>query len=179
VKKVNLVIVGPCGVGKSSVAKLYAIQQKIKYLDFDAIGLKDMEEHRGKISPFSIMGLNFKLCLPKILDSINSKFILDIGGDNVFRFNVDNNERLAQIIWVKKTYSAQVIVLEAIKEILLNRFIDTKHRKEIEFEQIWKNWQDIANFYWGQCGDIFIDTSFLSIEDTLNQIDLILTRFIK
>jgi shikimate kinase len=169
----KVVIVGPCGVGKSTAAKLLASRANIAYLDFDEIGIQDMQKRKGQISPFSASKLNFMQSLPAITVA---RFVLDIGGDTVFRKDADNNERLAQVILLKETYSTLIVVLTAKKDILQRRFFSTKNRGENEFDEIWQNWTEIAEPHWKKCGDVFIDTSFLTVDEIIGQIEASLNR---
>jgi hypothetical protein len=82
---INIIISGPCGVGKSAAAKRYALQTQMKYLDFDELRATDMERRKGEISPCSVSYLDLTKCLPPMLENISSNFVLDIGGDTVFR----------------------------------------------------------------------------------------------
>jgi shikimate kinase len=174
---VNLVIVGPCGVGKSTVAMSIARRANLSYLDFDALGLVDMQTRKFQFSPFSVSKLNFRQCLPPLISSVTSAgFVLDIGGETVFRKNVDNHERLDQVLWLKETYTSFVIVLTASRNVLLNRFISAKNRSASEFDRIWDDWVNIAEPYWQKCGNIFVDTSFLAVDEIIVQIEAILNR---
>jgi shikimate kinase len=173
----KVIFVGPCGVGKSTVAKSFANRANIMCLDFDEIGILDMQKRKGQISPFSSSRLNLMQSIPTLISNPTStEFVLDIGGGTVFLENADNNERLTQVLWLKETYTSPVVVLSATKDILLRRFVSTKKRSESEFGEIWKNWVDIAEPYWQKCGDIFIDTSFLTIDETIGQIETNLNR---
>jgi hypothetical protein len=169
--KVNIVIAGPCGVGKSKVAKSFAHQTRKKYLDFDELGIADMVKRKVGISPFSSSRLNLKQCLPPILDTISIGFVLDIGGDTVFRPRADNDDRLMQILWLKKTYSAQIVVLTARKDILFERFIASKNRNASEFDETWMDWVTVGKPYWQRCVDLLVDTSLLATDDTSRQIE--------
>jgi hypothetical protein len=101
-------------------------------------------------------------------------FILDFGGDTVFRKTADTSERLSQVLWLKDTYRATVIVLTANKMALKQRFIKSKNRSEGEFDQIWLDWENISQPYWGQCGDIFVDTSSSLAIDIIEKIESLL-----
>jgi shikimate kinase len=171
-KIMKVVIVGPCGVGKSTVAKFLANRANTLYIDFDEIGIQDMKKRKGKVSPFSASRLNFMQSIPTIIPNTTStRFVLDIGGDTVFRKKADNDKRLAQVIWLKETYTSPIIVLLAKKDVLQKRFVSTKKRSENEFDEIWQNWIDVAEPNWKKCGDIFIDTSFLTVDETIKQIE--------
>ena len=172
----KLFIAGPCGVGKSTVAKSLANRANIAYLDFDDIGLLDMQKRKGHVSPFSASRLDLMLSMPIILTTTCTDYILDMGGDTVFRKTADNNERLEQVLWVKKTYTPHIIVLTAIKDILLTRYTSAKVRIINEFDDIWENWLCIAEPYWQKCWDIVIDTSFLTVDETIGQIESHLNR---
>ncbi len=106
----NLVLVGPCGVGQSTVATSLANRANMIYLDFDALRIADMQKRKGHVSPFTI---------------------------------------------------------------------SAKKRSENEFDEIWENWLDIAEPYWQPCGDTFIDTSFLAVDDVVAKIEAMLNRSIR
>ncbi len=153
------IIGGLCGIGKSTVSRLISDRYEIVHLDLDEIRAKDMERRRGRISPCSIGQLNLEKCLKDILDSCGKGFVLDIGGDSIFREGKDNQERLAQVLWLKSTYHAKVIVLFAENKEARQRFITTKNREVGEFPEIWKAWKEIEKPYWLRCSDRFIDTT--------------------
>jgi len=69
----NLLISGPCGVGKSTVSRILAEITKKSYKDFDKIGIDDMEKRKPGISPFSIAGLNLLKCMPIIFESTSDE----------------------------------------------------------------------------------------------------------
>ena len=154
-----------------------ASRANLSYLDFDALDIVDMQTRKAQVSPFSVSKLNFMQCLPTLISSVTSAgFVLDIGGETVFRKNVDNNERLNQVLWLKETYTSIVVVLTASKNVLLNRFISAKNRSENEFDRTWDDWVNVAEPYWQKCGNIFVDTSFLAIDEIIGQIEAILSR---
>jgi len=119
-----------------------------------------MKIDRPNNSPCSVSFLNLKVCIPRILEKNNRGFILDIGGDTVFRENSNNQERLEDINWIKEKYSAILVLLNSNKSSLQQRFLSSKNRKNNEFENIWGNWQNIEKYYWIQCADHIIDTNY-------------------
>ena len=166
----NVLIAGPCAVGKSTLAKSLSTQTGKKYLDFDELGLVDMATRKGGILPFSKSGLNFKLSLLPIIEKISGEFILDIGGDTVFYSRANNNERLTQVLWLKKNYTISVFMLVASREILFKRFATSKNRKVSEFDDPWQDWITVGEPYWRQCSDIVIDTSLQAPEEICQQV---------
>lgn len=88
----NVILVGPCGVGKSVVGKSFANRAKLIYLDFDALGVADMEKRKGENSPFSRSRLNFRQSIPIIMDTTIGRYVLDIGGSTIFHAKANNNE---------------------------------------------------------------------------------------
>lgn len=166
----NLVLVGPCGVGKSAVGQVLADRLGKAYLDFDALRTKDQKDHPGQVSPFSVSCLDLRIALPPIFSQLSSGFVLDIGGDTVFRANQDNRDRFSQVLWFKRSYKFHLIILTATKKILVDRFISTKNRGVGDFAGVWDDWSKISLPYWLNCGDFFIDTSFLSIEQVRDRI---------
>ena len=170
----NVVLVGPCGVGKSTVGKCVADLANLEYIDFDAEGRLDGVVEKP---PFSKYFLDFKRSLPIVIKNSTTGFVLDIGGDNVFNRNANNDERLDQVLWVKNEYNVQFVVLTATKDILKKRFFSSKGRSENgpdNFDKLWEEWSDIIKPYWEKCGDIFIDTSSLTVEEIRIQIEGIL-----
>ncbi len=174
----NLVICGPCGVGKSSIAIYFAHQSQMKYLDLDEIRAADMERRKGVPSPCSVSYLNLIECLSSKLDGVTKNFVLDIGGDTVFRPRANNIDRLNQIFWLKKTYAAKVALLMAKREILLQRFNSSKKRNESEFDQLWKDWYSVGLPFWQKCADKSFDTSTNTIDETSRQLQDMLNNCI-
>lgn len=166
----KLILAGPCGVGKSRIAKLIEAQfENVKYLDLDTIRGQRNEEYKNQLSPCSLRYLDLKKCLEPMLDLYSKGFILDIGGDTVFRHNVNNEERIAQISRIKKNYSASVIVLVADKDVLCQRFQSSEKKGTVDkFEQVWEDWQTIGEPNWKRCEDCRVDTtSFVLTENEL------------
>jgi len=165
---INVVVAGPCGVGKSTIAEYFARSTGMTYLDFDELRGMDVKEGKAiSPSPCSVSMLNLKDCLPTKLEKISSSFILDIGGDTVFRRSANNKERLDQIFWLKASYSVKIILLLAEKDVLFQRFVATKDRNESEFDEPWIDWKDVGEPYWRQCADLIIDTTSLMADDTV------------
>ncbi len=164
----NLIMAGPCGVGKSAVSKLLSDRLSMMYLDFDEIGTIDMKTRKGSVSPCSVSKLNLMECLQPHLDKITVDFIMDLGGDSIFRPHADNENRLEQIYWLKKAYSCRLIVLVAQEDTLRHRFLCSKGRdngKNDNFDDLWVNWLIIAEPYWQKCLDLLIDTSSLTVDE--------------
>ena len=167
----NLLISGPCGVGKSTVARILAQRTEKDYLDFDSLGITDMEKIQPRISSFSPSGLNLIECLPPILNEISGEFILDIGGDNIFRPRVDNDKRLKHVLWLKEKYSIQIVILTATRNILCQRFNASRNQILSNFDILWGDWQIIGKPYWQKCADLIIDTSFHTPYETSYRIE--------
>ena len=167
----NIVIAGPCGVGKSTIAQSFAQKTGLVFLDFDELRAVEMSRKKEGFSPCSVSKLNLKECLPSLLNTISTGFVLDIGGDTVFRPNANNDDRRDQVLWLKKTYSAQIVVLTAEREILYQRFTASKNRGTREFDVLWIDWESMGEPYWLSCADLIVDTTHQSISDTLKQIE--------
>jgi shikimate kinase len=173
----NILISGPCGVGKSTVSKILASRIGKTYLNFDELGLLDMEKRNPNISPFSHEGLNLKKCMQIMLEGITKEFILEIGGDNVFHSGVDNYRYLNDLIAIKSKYSLRIIILISDKNTLYERFLNTRNGNYMDnFNNQWLDWKTIIKPNWEECLDFLVDTTHLSetetchiIEDYLNQ----------
>ena len=168
----NIVVVGPSGVGKSTVSNLFAQQAGMRYLDFDKI------RSTKNSLPCSLSRLNILECLSSELDSNSTGFVLDIGGGTVFRPNIDNDDRLRQILQLKNAYSAQVVMLTANQDILFERYINTKtkdasskQQNSIYFNNLWSDWLTIEQPYWQLCVELTIDTTSLTAENTIEKIE--------
>jgi shikimate kinase len=159
------------GVGKSTVAAALAIRANMMELDFDMLGIRDMEQPNAHESPFSATKLNLRQSLPQIVSSTSTGFVLHFGGETIFRNRVDNNQRLKQIVWLKQSYSARIVVLTATKDVLLGRFVSTRSGRDDDFERTWVDWLSVSCPRWRQCSDLFIDTSSLAVDDVIRQIE--------
>lgn len=180
----NIILAGPCGAGKSTTAQSYASRTSMAFLDFDEHRSVEMSKGSlGYYSPCSVSHLNLKECLSSKLDTIPTNFILDIGGDTVFRPGVDNRDRRAQIEWVKTNYSARVVLLIITRDVLYRRFSNSKNRNLRDtadllerFNVLWNDWLTIGLPNWNDCADLIIDVSSLSIKDAISQIEEGLNR---
>ncbi|MCB0213067.1 MAG: AAA family ATPase [Anaerolineae bacterium] len=167
----RIVFAGPCGVGKSTVAKLLADQYSIKYLSLDEIRSDDMSKRAGQISPCSVSRLDLRECLAPTLNTHNENFVLDLGGDSVFRKSKDNEERLEQVFWLKRTYQAKIVVLTSQKDNLRRRFLSAKNRATNEFDEMWQTWIMVEEPHWQRCTDQFLDTTNLTPENVIGLIN--------
>ena len=157
---VRVLLTGPCGVGKTAMARLLSSETEgIVHIELDRI----KESVRVHPSPCSLKYLNLDECLSLILDNSSSSFILDIGGDSIFRSGVDNEDRLRQVQQAKVKYGMAVVVLKAEKDVLLARFTSSKNRTAGEFADVWYNWRSIEEPYWDRCADCIIDTTSLRL----------------
>jgi hypothetical protein len=79
---------------------------------------------------------------------------------------------------LKNKYSAKVVLLTANPNVLLERYMDTKTKGAIEkeqnaiyFNELWSDWLTFEQPHWQECRDITIDTSFLTVDDVIGQIE--------
>jgi shikimate kinase len=166
----NIVIAGPCGVGKSTIAQSFAQRNGLVFLDLDDIREEDISNRKYGFSPCSASKLNLRECLPSVLHALAEEFVLDIGGDTVFRPDADNDERRQQVLWLKRSYSAFLLVLTAGKESLFQRFSTGKNRDLSEFEALWLDWKTIGEPNWFGCADLVIDTTDKTINESVDEI---------
>ena len=163
----NILISGPCGVGKTTISKKIALSMGRNYFNFDEIGLLDMEERKPNISPFSHFGLNLLECMRIMLEKNKGEFILEIGGDNIFRQGANNLKYLTDLYEIKRRYSMKIFVIHADKNSLYGRFFKTRSNTRYNnFEKIWCDWVNIIKPNWEKCSDFWLDTSSLSIIKT-------------
>lgn len=166
----NIVIAGPCGVGKSEIGRALAEEAGLSFLEFDELRADEMGRRREGFSPCSVSQLDLRKCLPPVLNALCREFVLDIGGDTVFRRDANNSERREQVLWLKRSYCALLVVLTAERETLLQRFSESKHQGTSEFDGLWLDWKSIGEPYWLGCADKVVDTTSKSIEDSIMEI---------
>ena len=168
----NIVIAGPCGVGKSTVAKPLAEQVQAEYLDFDEI-----RATKKNSIPCMLSRLNIIECLSSELALFKLGFVLDVGGGTVFRPNTDNVERMRQVRQLKNLYLARVVVLTADRDTLFKRYmnskpdVSSKNENASYFENALSNWKVTEQPYWEQCAELTIDTTLLTGKDTIKMIE--------
>lgn len=155
-------------MGKSTVSDMLAEQFAAEYVSLDELRSSDFSKRSGEPSPCSVSRLNLKDCVFSVLDRHRDGFVLDFGGDSVFREGTDNDDRVEQVMWLKRSYSAQVVVLTSQQDILRKRFLATKNRTEDEFERIWTSWSLIEEPCWRLCADRIIDTTSLAPVEVMN-----------
>jgi shikimate kinase len=174
----NLIISGPCGVGKSTIGEIIAERMGMVFLNLDEHRDNKMGNYPRGLDPCSVSFLNLKECMYATIDRLSTSFILDIGGDTVFRRGVDNDDRRVQILTLKKRYSAQIILLTSERDVLLRRFTNCEKRKmdgnnklEEAFNEMWTEWLSIGSIYWTSCADLILDTTYLSVIDAVKQVE--------
>jgi len=168
----NIIIVGPCGVGKSKVSELFAREAGLIYLDFDKI------RSTKKSLPCFLNELNILECLSPEINEASPGFVLDIGGGTVFQPKFDNDNRLEQIVLLKKTYFSKIVMLIANQNILFERYkntkkdISSKNQTQVcnNFKEMWNNWLVIEQPYWQRCAEKIIDTSAFNQSNTIEKI---------
>ena len=140
------------------------------FLIWISSGGKIVSKREVGFSPCSVSRFNLRECLPSVLNALAEEFVLDIGGDTVFRPNTDNDERRQQVLWLKRSYSALIVVLTAGKECLFQRNSNGKNRTLTEFELLWLDWKTIGEPNWFSCADAVIDTTDKTINESVDEI---------
>ena len=155
----KILIAGPCGVGKTTVSRILAEKLNFSFIDHD-----EMKEKTSQ-SPFpcSVSKLDLDVCLSKSLELTGNPdaFIFAVGGDSVFHVNIDNKDRLMQLLFVKEKFCLTILLMVAERSVLESRFHKVSGRSG--FSAVWDNWQNIERQYWEKSADIIIDTSNLVI----------------
>lgn len=160
ITSVRILLAGPCGIGKSTLGSKIALAKGIDHLDLDEI----KNSLTGEQNYWCGVGkLNLDKCLPFVLDNRNDGFVLDFGGDNVFRPNADNDERLLQMKRAKIKYGFEIVVLMADEEVAFKRFMSCKERTPDSFPYVWEGWILVGEPYWLKCADYIFDTTNLVI----------------
>jgi cytidylate kinase len=164
----NILLSGPCGIGKTAIASRLSINLRIKHVDLDKFS--DLPCTRG--------WFDLNKCMPILQKEITGDFILDVGGSTIFHRGVDNDNHLKDILSVKQICQFIVITLFANKEIAEKRFKATRSSYTLtqdDFEKIWLEWNEIILPYWEKCLDFLVDTSYLSIDQTCQIIEKLIT----
>lgn len=104
------------------------------------------------------------------MNALAEEFVFDIGGDTVFRSDADNDERRQQVLWLKRGYSAFLVVLTAERKSLFQRNSTGKNRDLSEFEALWIYWKTIGEPNWFGCADSVIDTTDKTINESVDEI---------
>jgi shikimate kinase len=154
-------------VGKTAVANILATRISMTALDFDEIRAKHVH-----MPEFRLSSLNLVRCLPILLRLAPTGFVLDVGGDTVFRPNAKNDARLTDLQQFKNASASLVVVLTATRDVLLKRFLSTKGRSLATPNHPWEDWERVAAPYWAQCADFSLDTSSLDPNQVASRIEL-------
>lgn len=136
-------------------------------LEFDALRLEYLNKPE-----FQLSTLNLLRCLPTLRTLAPEGFILDMGGDTLFRPDTDNDARLANINGFKAACAAAVVLLAATKAVVLTRYVSVKGGIQSAFEADWTHWQRFGAPRWKECADIALDTSSLDPIQVAAEIEL-------
>lgn len=152
----RLLLAGPCGVGKTSISTaLISEIQGLCHIEHDA--LKPVGIKARSPSPCSVGAFDPEECFGDQISALRSGFVIDIGGGAVFRPNGNNEVRLSKMRQFKAKHSLFVVLLQAAKGILRDRFTGSKNRNALEFDAVWTNWQICERPYWSQLSDLAMD----------------------
>lgn len=150
-KALRLLLAGPVSVGKSTVAEsLCSAQPHVRHIEHDRL-------KRSNVS-CGVGGFDPERCFAPQIEAGDTGFVIDIGGDSIFRASADNRYRLRQLVDFKEKHGVTVVLLTATRDTLRRRFLSSKERTEDEFVPAWTEWQ-VAEPFWNRCTDIRVDTS--------------------
>ncbi len=154
-------VAGPCGIGKTMFSsQLIFDLPNIRHIELDKIKYQTDQNP----SPCSLRYLNLEKCFAPHIQSRKSGFVIDIGGDAIFRSQVDNLARLQQVNDFKLKYDITIILLIASHDFVQDRFLSTKNRHINEFAGVWKAWESIEYPHWLKCADVVIDVENNTLE---------------
>lgn len=158
----RLFIVGPCGVGKTTVAERIESIYGLTHLNLDGY----RRGYPATSSGCSLAHLDLRACLAPFLESQPGGFVIDVGGDTVFRRTVDCNEaRLQQVVELKRDHGIMVVILDGGEAVVRARFLLCKSRHPDEFDGSWRDWSEVGGPWWRKCADRVVDTSGVRLDD--------------
>lgn len=164
----RILLAGPCGVGKTAAAALITSRSPgVVHLDFDR--LRVLPDGMTLAPGCLLSGLDLEICLSHHLAAARGGFVLDVGGDTVFRRDADNDQRLQQVLAFKSAHDLSVVVLVASESIVRSRFLECKGRKSSEFDQPWRDWREFGEPFWRRCADRIVDTGATNLADVEEQ----------
>ncbi len=153
-----ILIAGPCGVGKSTVAELVAKQTGLPCVDLDAARRK----YRDADSAFRDAYFNLAGCVRRVAPDGDA--VIDIGGDTMFRTGASALDSLDmyrdQVEKLKAAGGCAVVVLDAPEPVLRTRFESCKPGRAGWFDAGIASWA-IAKPYWEDLADVALDTDGL------------------
>jgi hypothetical protein len=80
--------------------------------------------------------------------------VLDVGGDSVFRVDADSQLRLAQVERLKRDSRLAVILLQAPRELVRERYLNCgKPATAADFDRDWQSWLIHMEPHWVSCAD--------------------------
>lgn len=164
----RILLAGPCGVGKSKAARMIAAHRPATpVLDVDA--LRFLPDGITVAPGCALSHFDIELCLGQQLDAVGTDFVIDLGGDTLFRSCADNNARLDQLRNFKLARGIHVVLLCASESVALRRFLSCKGRTPDMFAPQWNEWRDVAAPYWHACADSVIETDNLDLNSESGQ----------
>ena len=149
-KSPRLLLAGPAGVGKSTIARSLSDTLAIDWIDFDAVRarLRETGEH------LDLSRYDFADTAIGYLPAPPAGVVLDVGGDSVFRERADYSARLAQVQRLKADAALVVVLLAAEKEVVRERYMNCgKPSSGAAFDSDWESWLTHMQPYWARCAD--------------------------
>ncbi len=141
----HLLLAGPPGIGKTTIAcGLRKIDNTFVHIELDKL--------KENISCSSIHYFSISKCLePEIKDT--KDYIIDVGGDSIFRKNSNVPELLKSVEMFKDIHSIYIILLSADEDIVKQRYMEFPGSFEDMFTDSWKNWKSFCEPNWEKCCD--------------------------
>jgi hypothetical protein len=168
----KMLLSGPCGVGKTSIAALLETRfSGLRHLDVDRLSV--LPDGMSFAPGCASSSFNLEDCLSAHLAASPSGFVIDIGGDTMFREGADNDQRLRQVLEFKQRHGVRVVLLTSQEAVLRSRFVACKSRLPDEFDAPWRDWVETAEPYWRRCADCVVDAGAFDLADSAQRDALI------
>lgn len=145
----NLFVCGPCGVGKSTVSAWLASKLSYQHIEWDIVAPK---------LGITVNGTDLHRLMPH-LGKIEQGFILDFGGDAIFRPNQDNAVNRAQLLNLKGQLCMNGLLLNAPKSVVLERLHTSPKGPILDFDAYWDSWINFGLPNWVSCVEHVVSNS--------------------
>jgi shikimate kinase len=152
----SLIIAGPGGVGKTTAGRALSERLRLRLYELDAIRSRAPESDLS----YTASRLDFERIVAREIPP-DETFVLDVGGDTLFRAGANNDGRLAGLRRVVAERGCLVVLLDSDDdETIVSRYLQggSKLPESLAIEVL-RSWREHSQPYWAAVANASLDAS--------------------